>query len=42
MCASNCVIERDSAGNRRLSKKETTGTIDGVIALLNALQVAPL
>ena len=42
MCASNCVIERDSAGNRKLSKKRSTGPIDGMSALLNAFAVAPL
>jgi len=42
MCASNCVIERDAAGNRKLSKKRSTGRIDGMIALLMALGVAPL
>ena len=42
MCASNCVIERDSAGNRKLSKKRSSGRIDGMVALLNALAVAPL
>lgn len=39
MCASNCVIERDAAGNnRKLSKKRSTGKIDGMIALC----IAPL
>jgi phage terminase large subunit-like protein len=42
MCASNCVIERDSADNRKLSKKRSSGRIDGMVALLNALAVAPL
>jgi phage terminase large subunit-like protein len=41
-CASNCVVERDSAGNRKLSKKRSTGRIDGMIALTMALGVAPL
>jgi phage terminase large subunit-like protein len=41
-CASNCVIERDAAGNRKLSKKRSTGRIDGMIALTMALGVAPL
>jgi phage terminase large subunit-like protein len=38
-CASNCVIDRDSAGNRKLSKKRSSGRIDGMVALLNALVV---
>ena len=42
MCASNCVIERDGAGNRKLSKKRSTGRIDGMISLAMALGVAPL
>jgi len=42
MCASNCVIERDAAGNRKLLKKRSTGRIDGMIALLTALSGAPL
>jgi phage terminase large subunit-like protein len=41
-CASNCVVERDAAGNRKLSKKRSTGRIDGMIALTMALGVAPL
>ena len=42
MCASNCVIERDAAGNRKLLKKRSTGRIDGMIALLMVLSGAPL
>jgi phage terminase large subunit-like protein len=42
MCASNSVVERDAAGNRKLSKKRSTGRIDGMIALCMALGVAPL
>jgi phage terminase large subunit-like protein len=42
MCASNSVIERDAAGNRKLSKKRSTGRIDGMISLVMALGVAPL
>jgi phage terminase large subunit-like protein len=41
-CASNCVIERDAAGNKKLSKKRSNGRIDGMIALVMALDVAPL
>ena len=42
MCASNCVVERDSAGNRKLNKKRSTGRIDGMVALTMAFGVAPL
>src|SRR5215831_16098619 len=41
MCSNNAVIERDPAGNRKLSKKRATGRIDGMIALLMAIGVAP-
>ena len=41
-CASSCVIGRDAAGNRKLSKRRSTGRIDGMIALTMALGVAPL
>jgi len=42
MCASNAVIDRDPAGNRKLSKKRSTGRIDGMVALVMAFGVAPL
>lgn len=42
MCAANSVVERDAAGNRKLSKKRSTGRIDGMIALVMALGAAPL
>jgi phage terminase large subunit-like protein len=42
MCAANSVIEQDGAENRKLSKKRSTGRIDGMIALAMALGVAPL
>jgi phage terminase large subunit-like protein len=42
MRASNAVIDRDPAGNRRLSKKRSTGRIDGMTALVMAIGVAPL
>ncbi|HBD91548.1 MAG TPA: terminase large subunit [Gemmobacter sp.] len=37
MCASNAVIERDAAGNRKLAKHKSTGRIDGMVALAMAL-----
>jgi phage terminase large subunit-like protein len=42
MCASNAVIDRDPAGNRKLSKKRSTGRIDGMTALVMAFGVTPL
>ena len=42
MCASNSVVDRDPAGNRKLSKKRSSGRIDGMTALLMAFGVAPL
>jgi phage terminase large subunit-like protein len=41
MCIANSVIERGDAGNRKLSKKRSTGRIDGAIALVMALGAAP-
>ena len=43
-CA-NCVIEFDSTGNRKLSKRKSTGRIDGMVALAMAIaqhQKAPV
>jgi phage terminase large subunit-like protein len=42
MCAANCVVEGKDASNRKLSKKRSTGRIDGMIALAMAVGVAPL
>ncbi len=36
----NCGIEMDPAGNRKVTKKRSTGHVDGVIALLMAIQIA--
>jgi phage terminase large subunit-like protein len=41
MCAANATIERDPAGNRKLSKKRSRGRIDGMIALAMAIGAAP-
>jgi hypothetical protein len=38
MCASNSVIDRDPAGNRKLKKT----LIDGLVALTMAFGVAPM
>jgi phage terminase large subunit-like protein len=42
MCASNSVIDRDPAGNRKLSKKRSTGRIDGMTALAMAFGAAAM
>lgn len=36
MCMSNARVERDAAGNRKLTKQKTTGRIDGAVALAMA------
>lgn len=40
MCASNSVIVKDAAGNRKLDKSKTTGRIDGMVAMAQAFGVA--
>ena len=40
MAAGNAKVELDSAGNRKLSKKRSTGRIDPLVALTMALGVA--
>ena len=42
MCVTNTVITIDDAGNRKPSKRKSTGRIDGMIALAMAVGVAPL
>jgi phage terminase large subunit-like protein len=42
MCVANTVIAIDDAGNRKPSKRKSTGRIDGMIALAMAVGVAPL
>jgi phage terminase large subunit-like protein len=42
MCVSHTVITLDDAGNRKPSKKKSTGHIDGLVALTMALGCAPL
>ena len=39
MCAANAVVERDPAGNRKLTKSKSVGRIDGLVALAMALGV---
>ena len=40
MCAANAVIERDAAGNRKLTKAKSSGRIDVLVALTMALSIA--
>jgi len=41
-CVMNTVILRDDAGNKKPSKRKSTGRIDGLVALAMAVGVAPL
>jgi phage terminase large subunit-like protein len=41
MCIANAIVERDAAGNRKLSKRRSTGRIDGAVALAMAIAAAP-
>jgi phage terminase large subunit-like protein len=40
MAAANAKTERDAAGNRKLSKRRSTGRIDPLVALAMALGIA--
>jgi phage terminase large subunit-like protein len=42
MCVANSVVVLDDAGNRKPSKRKSTGRIDGLVALAMAIGVAPL
>jgi phage terminase large subunit-like protein len=42
MCVSHTVITLDDAGNRKPSKRKSTGHIDGLVALTMAIGCAPL
>lgn len=42
MCASNAVVIRDPAGNRKLDKAKSTGRIDGMVAKVMALGAASM
>ena len=42
MCLANTVISLDDAGNRKPSKRKSTGRIDGLFGLAMAVGVAPL
>ncbi len=39
-CATNAVVQRDPAGNRKLAKDKSHGRIDGMVALAMAMSVA--
>jgi phage terminase large subunit-like protein len=41
MCCAHAVVEGNDASNRKLSKKRSSGRIDGMIALAMAIGVAP-
>lgn len=41
MCASNAVVSRDPAGNRKLDKHKATGRIDGMQAMAMAFGAVP-
>ena len=40
MCAINATVQKDPAGNRKLSKTKSHGRIDGMVALAMAMSVA--
>ena len=42
MCASNCRVVSDDAGNRKLTKRLVTGRIDGLVALAMAIGAGTL
>lgn len=42
MCAANAVVKSDPAGNRKLAKDKSAGRIDGMVALVMAMGVAPV
>ena len=42
MCAANAVVSTDPTGGRKLNKAKAAGRIDGMIALIQALAIAPL
>lgn len=41
MCAANAVVQTDPAGNRKLAKHKSAGRIDGMVALVMSMGVAP-
>ena len=42
MCAANAVVEMNDESNRKLSKKKSSGRIDGMVALAMAVGVKPM
>jgi phage terminase large subunit-like protein len=41
MCMANATVERNAVGDRKLSKKRSSGRIDGAVALTMAIGAAP-
>lgn len=41
MCMANAKVEKDAAGNRKLTKNKSTGRIDGAVALIMASGMMP-
>jgi phage terminase large subunit-like protein len=41
MCAANAAVVTDDAGNRKFTKKKSTGRIDALVALAMAVGVIP-
>lgn len=41
-CAANARVETDPAGNRKLTKRKSTGRIDGMVALAMARGIVPM
>jgi phage terminase large subunit-like protein len=41
MCAANAITVNDPAGNRKFTKQKSTGRIDGMQALAQAVGVMP-
>ena len=39
MCAKHAIVVRDAAGNRKLDKSKATSRIDGVVALIMAVDL---
>jgi phage terminase large subunit-like protein len=41
MCVSNTIVRMDAAGNRAADKRRSTHRIDGTVALIMGLAMAP-
>lgn len=42
MCAANAAVVTDDAGNRKFTKRKSTGRIDGIVSLAMAVSVQPV